>query len=69
MTMMRDVSFKCDGEASSGERGAKWQWCEMSTGRRIPVVRAAGTKSGGRGLESHIGHDRESRSYDSFGDD
>ena len=25
MTMMRDVSFKCDGEASSGERGAKWQ--------------------------------------------
>ena len=27
------------------------------TGRRSLVVRAAGTKSGGRGFESHIGHD------------
>ena len=28
-----------------------------SQGRRSLVVRAAGTKSGGRGFESHIRHD------------
>ena len=40
MTMIRDVSFKCDGEASSGERGAKWQWCEMS-GKRLTTPNTA----------------------------